>query len=89
MPHPIGQPAFYRQIAQANTRFIEETEARYAPPAFDVDIAWGEEDTFIPIEHGRKVADMLGARSFTPIPHASHLVHEDAPEAIVSTILAT
>ena len=83
-----GQSAFYRQIAQADTQFIVEAEERYAPPAFDVNIAWGEEDTFIPIERGRKLAELLGAQSFTPIPKAAHIVQEDAPEALVAVMMS-
>lgn len=86
---PVGRPAFYRQIAQAEPSAIEEVEALYAPPAFDVHVAWGMRDTFIPPERGEALRDRLGARSFVPIPDAAHLVHEDAPEALVGFLSET
>lgn len=85
----IGQPAFYRQIAQADTRHIEELQTHYAKPEFPVDLIWGEHDTFIPPERGRKLASALQANSFTSLPHAAHLVQEDAPEALLGAILTT
>lgn len=83
----VGKPAFYRQIAQADGANISEAEARYAKPGFDVHLIWGETDSFIPLERGRQVREMLCAESLTVIPRAAHIVHEDAPEAVVGALL--
>lgn len=85
----IGQPAFYRQIAQADTANIEEVEQRYAPTDFPLHLIWGELDSFIPVERGRRLQGRLGADSFTAISRASHLVQEDAPEAVLGALMAT
>ncbi len=82
-----GKAAFFRQIAQADTDNIKQVQKLYQKPAFDVHIMWGVKDTFIPLERGRKLAGLLQADSFTEIPNAAHIVQEDAPEAIVATIL--
>lgn len=82
-----GKPAFYRQIAQANTDSIDQVQALYEPTDFDTHIIWGEEDTFIPISRAHKLADMLKAKSFTPIPNAAHLGQEDAPEALLGALM--
>ena len=84
-----GKAAFYRQISQANVDHIEEVQRLYSKTSFDIHISWGERDTFIPIEHGRELAGLVGAKSFTPIHNASHIVHEDAPEALVGSILGS
>lgn len=42
---------------------------------------------FIPTEQGRKLHDQLKTKSFTPIPDASHIVHEDALAALLGSIL--
>ncbi|WP_235962678.1 alpha/beta fold hydrolase [Jannaschia marina] len=84
-----GKAAFYRQIAQADPGDIAEAQARYAPPDFDVHIIWGMRDTFIPPEQGREIEALLGARSFTPIPDAAHIVQEDAPAALLGSLLRT
>ncbi|MAK62192.1 MAG: alpha/beta hydrolase [Ponticaulis sp.] len=86
---PDGQPSFYRQIAHANTNNIAEASERYAPCDFPIHIIWGEHDSFIPLERGRKLRDLLKADSFTVIPDAAHLVQEDAPEALLGAILTT
>jgi pimeloyl-ACP methyl ester carboxylesterase len=83
----VGQAAFYRQIAQADIRHITEAQELYQKPNFDVHIVWGKEDTFIPLEQGKELQSLLCAKSFVPISSAGHIVHEDAPEAIVGTLL--
>ena len=85
----IGNPAFYRQIAQADTGNIEELEQLYRNPEFPVHLIWGEHDSFIPPEQGRKLAMKLQADNFILIPDAAHLVQEDAPEALLVAILTT
>ena len=84
----VGQAAFYRQIAQADTHFIEEVEKKYRPMDCEVHLVWGEKDTFIPVERGRKLAGQIAADTFTVIPTAAHVVQEDAPEAIVAALMS-
>ncbi|MEM6253089.1 MAG: alpha/beta hydrolase [Cyanobacteria bacterium P01_D01_bin.156] len=83
----IGQAAFYRQIAQANIQNIADVQKLYKKPDFEVHLIWGENDTFIPLEQGRELQNLLTADSFTIIQNAAHIVQEDAPEAIVCTLL--
>ena len=85
---PHGQKAFYRQIAQADTNNINEVQKLYQTTPFEIHMAWGEKDSFIPLSRGRKLQDKLSAKSFTPIPNASHIVQEDAPEALIGFLLA-
>jgi pimeloyl-ACP methyl ester carboxylesterase len=84
----VGQAAFYRQIAQADIRHITEVQQLYKKPDFDVHLIWGEHDTFIPPEQGLELHGLLAADSFTKIQNAAHIVHEDAPEAIVGALLS-
>ena len=83
----IGQSAFYRQIAQMSQRYIEEVETHYRRPDFPTRILWGEDDAWIPIAQGRKLADRLTGGTLIPVPRAGHLVQEDAPEAIIAAVL--
>lgn len=82
-----GQAAFYRQIAQADIQYISDAQKKYRKPKFGVHLIWGEYDTFIPLEQGRELESLLSADSFTVIHNAAHIVHEDAPEAIVGALL--
>lgn len=83
----IGKAAFYRQIAQADLANIEEAQKLYAATDFDIHVTWGMRDTFIPAEQSRELCDLVKAKSFTPIPDASHMVHEDAPAALLGSLL--
>lgn len=82
-----GQAAFYRQIAQSGDRFVEEVQARYAAMDCEVNLVWGEDDSFIPLKQGEQLAGLLSARRFSRVPNAAHIVQEDAPEAIVAALL--
>ncbi|MCW4116582.1 alpha/beta hydrolase [Aurantimonas sp. MSK8Z-1] len=84
----VGQAAFYRQIAQMDQRFTDEIETHYAPLACPVTILWGEEDGWIPIAQGERLAARLSRRPLIGVPDAGHLVQEDAPEAIVAAMLS-
>jgi pimeloyl-ACP methyl ester carboxylesterase len=82
----VGQPAFYRQIAQMDQRYTDEVEARYPQIRCPTQILWGEADQWIPLERGRHLASVIPAL-FQAVPHAGHLMQEDAPEAIVAAAL--
>ncbi len=84
----VGKAAFYRQIAQANLYNIEEAQKLYTKTDFEVHLIWGMKDTFIPSSRGRELAALIEAKSFTPIESASHIVQEDAPEAVVGALIA-
>jgi pimeloyl-ACP methyl ester carboxylesterase len=82
-----GQPAFYRQVAQMSDRYTDEVEGRYGETRCPVSIMWGAEDAWIPVERGEELARRIPGSQFRVIPGAGHLVQEDAPEAIVATVL--
>jgi len=82
-----GQAAFYRQIAQMDQRYTDELEPRYGEMRCPVQILWGEEDRWIPVERGRELAARMGTPPLRRVPDAGHLVQEDAPEAIVAALL--
>ena len=82
----VGQAAFYRQIAQMDQRYTDQIEKLYAPMEDPVQILWGENDEWIPISQGRKLANLLTGGVLTPVPASGHLMQEDSPEAIVAAM---
>src|SRR5262249_13061654 len=52
-----GQAAFYRQIAQASQRYTDEIEPLYPAIELPVLIAWGTEDTWIPVDRAHRLAE--------------------------------
>ncbi|MCW2309978.1 alpha/beta fold hydrolase [Rhodobium gokarnense] len=82
-----GKAAFYRQIGQADIANIEEAQQRYGKTDFDIHLIWGAQDTFIPVSQGKELHGLVDARSFTVLPDAAHICHEDAPEAVLGALL--
>ncbi len=84
----IGQPAFYRQIAQMDQAQTDEVQHLYGPMDCPVTVLWGEKDDWIPFERGQEFADLIAGGRITAIPNSGHLVQEDAPEAIVAAVMS-
>lgn len=82
-----GQAAFYRQIAQMSERFTDEIESRLGEMRCPVTILWGKDDDWIPLERGEELARRIPHARLQVVPNAKHLVQEDAPEAIMATVL--
>jgi len=84
----VGQPAFYRQIAQMHDRHTDEIQDRLDEVRCPVTILWGEQDAWVPLERGQELARRIPGADLHTVPHAGHLVPEDAPEAVLATALA-
>ncbi|WNZ09700.1 alpha/beta hydrolase [Streptomyces sp. 11x1] len=83
-----GQPAFYRQIAQADQAHTDEIQDRYGEIGLPALVCWGEDDRWIPLAKGRELADRIPGARFVPIAGAGHLVQEDAPAELAGALLA-
>lgn len=81
-----GQVALYRQIAHMDLKYTDEVEGCYGDLHCPVQVLWGSEDQWIPIETGRRFHAMLPEARFIEVPGAGHLVQEDAPEAIMAAV---
>ncbi|MBB5156771.1 alpha/beta fold hydrolase [Saccharopolyspora phatthalungensis] len=81
-----GQPAFYRQIRQADERFTREVEDRYAELACPVLIAWGDRDDWLPADRAKRLAERIPHARLTWIDQAGHLVQEDNPAALTANL---
>ena len=81
-----GRRAFYRQIAQMDMRYTDEVEHRYGELRCPVQVLWGADDAWIPLETGRRFCAMLPDARFIEVPGSGHLMQEDAPEAILAAL---
>lgn len=84
---PVGQPAFYRQIAQMDQKFTDEVQGLYGRMDCPVTVLWGEEDKWILSDKGDALAALISNHPCIPIPNSGHLMQEDRPEAIVAAVL--
>lgn len=81
-----GQAGFYRQIAAADQRYTDEIEPLY--PSIDLPtlIAWGTEDTWIPVDRARRLAALIPGSELHLVPEAGHLIQLDAPEHLTAVL---
>ncbi|NKE55936.1 alpha/beta fold hydrolase [Lentzea sp. PSKA42] len=81
-----GQPAFYRQIAQADQRYTDEIQHRYGDLAIPVTVCWGEDDEWIPPIRGEQLAAAIPRSALHLVPGAGHLVQLDAPGPVLDLV---
>lgn len=74
-----GQPAFYRQIAQADQRYTDEIEPLYPQIGVPTLIVWGTADEWIPVDRAQQLHDLIPGSRIELIDYAGHLVQEDRP----------
>lgn len=86
---PVGQPAFYRQIAQMDQAFTDEVEGMYDRLDCPATVLWGRNDDWIPYDKGVALANRISDTGCIAIEGAGHLLQEDCPEAIVAAVLKT
>ena len=84
---PDGKAAFYRQIAQADSGYTDEVQPMYTTISRPVLILWGREDTWIPLERGEVLHDMIPGSLLHVIPNAGHLVLEEQPGQLIRKTL--
>ncbi len=66
-----GQPAFYRQIADYDLALLRRERATALPELdLPVRVLWGTEDTWIPLETGRRFAALVPGAVLTEVPEA-------------------
>lgn len=83
-----GKPAFYRQIAQADSAFTDQFQARFDEVCSPVLVLWGEQDQWIPCEQAYQLQDKIAGAKLVTVPDTGHLVIEEAPERLAKEIRA-
>jgi pimeloyl-ACP methyl ester carboxylesterase len=81
-----GQAAFYRQIEQADQRYTGEIEPLYPTINVPVLVAWGVEDTWIPVDRAHRLAELIPGAELHLIQEAGHLIQLDAPEQLTAAL---
>jgi pimeloyl-ACP methyl ester carboxylesterase len=81
-----GQAAFYRQIAQADQRYTDQIEPLYATLDLPVQVVWGTEDTWIPVDRAHRLAELVPGARLDLVEEAGHLVQLDAPDRLIAIL---
>jgi pimeloyl-ACP methyl ester carboxylesterase len=82
----IGQAAYYRQVAQFDERYTREIEPRYREIRAPTLVLWGEQDGWLPLEVGGRLANAIPKARLVPIPGAGHFLPEDQPRRVVEAV---
>ena len=86
-----GQAAYFRFIGQFDESYLDRIEQALPRVATPTRILWGGEDTWIPLDHGERLARLIPGATLHVIPRAGHFAMDDEPLAIaeaISTFLA-
>ena len=73
-----GQRALYAQMAQADERFTDEVEPLYDQIAVPVQVVWGGEDTWLPLDHAHRLPQLIPGARLRLVDGAGHLIQYDA-----------
>ena len=65
-----GRAAFYRHIAQADQRYTDEIEPLYPTLDLPVQVVWGTEDTWIPVDRAHRLAALIPGARLALVPDA-------------------
>ncbi|MGB3643408.1 MAG: alpha/beta hydrolase [Mesorhizobium sp.] len=75
----VGQPAYYRQVAQYDHAFTAELEALYTHIDVPTLVLWGEKDAWVDIEVGRRLNRLIPQSRMETLPDAGHFSMLDSP----------
>jgi pimeloyl-ACP methyl ester carboxylesterase len=75
----VGQPAYYRQVAQYDYEYTDWLEARYPQLDIPMGILWGEQDQWVPPSVGERLRDLVPGSSLRMLPDAGHFSMVDCP----------
>ena len=81
-----GKSAFYRQIAQADSKFTDDFQGKFDEIDAPMLILWGEEDQWIPCDQAYLLQSKIKGSKLVTVPNSGHLVIEENPAALVAEI---
>jgi pimeloyl-ACP methyl ester carboxylesterase len=83
---PIGQAAYYRQVAQFDERYTREIEPRYGEIRTPTLVLWGEQDGWLAPEFGQRLAETIPNARLVRVANAGHFLPEDQPRSVTEEL---
>jgi pimeloyl-ACP methyl ester carboxylesterase len=83
---PVGQAAYYRQVAQFDERYTREIEPRYGEIQTPTLVLWGEQDAWLAPELGRRLADAVPGARYVWVEGGGHFLPEDQPRPVAHAL---
>lgn len=81
-----GQRAYLRKLDQIDEAETAMLEPRLTEVRLPAQVIWGERDTWLPPELGKRLANALPNATLELVPGAGHFSIEDQPAAIASLL---
>jgi len=75
--------ALLRAVDTRHTYEAAEALRGFARPAL---VVWAAEDKLFPIEHGRRLAELLPVADFVTVPGSRTFIPEDQPERLTAIL---
>jgi pimeloyl-ACP methyl ester carboxylesterase len=82
----VGQPAYYRQIAQYDHEFTGLLETRYPHIKVPTQILWGAEDRWLAPETAQRLQALILNARLSYLPDAGHFAMLDTPTLLAERI---
>jgi pimeloyl-ACP methyl ester carboxylesterase len=83
---PIGQAAYYRQVAQFDERYTREIEPRYGGIRTPTLVLWGDQDGWLAPKFGRRLAEAIPEARLVRVADAGHFLQEDQPGPVAEAL---
>jgi pimeloyl-ACP methyl ester carboxylesterase len=83
---PVGQAAYYRQVAQFDERYTREIEPRYGEIRTPTLVLWGEQDGWLAHEFGGRLADAIPDARLLSVANAGHFIPEDQTRFVADAL---
>jgi len=75
----VGQPAYYRQVAQYDHEYTARLETMYGRIQASTLILWGEQDRWVDVSVGQRLNQLIPGSRLEILPDAGHLSMVDCP----------
>ncbi len=83
-----GRDALVRHIAALDTQETRTLGALLGALTMPVTVVWGENDPFLPMALGRRLADTIPGATLDAVPGARHFLPEEAPRQVANSLTA-
>jgi pimeloyl-ACP methyl ester carboxylesterase len=87
--HPAARTAFLqtlRSVIDVHGQRVSARDRLYLLRGFPTLIVWGERDHTIPIEHGRRMHEVVPDSRFVTLPRAAHFPHLEDPKGLANAL---
>jgi len=83
-----GRDALVRHIAALGTHETRGLGTQLGTLSMPVSVMWGENDPFLPVALGRRLANAIRGATLDIIPGARHFLPEEAPRQVADSLTA-